>query len=139
MAGLFVKIAYLMCSLLIKKSTRLFCIERFLYLSSIYTYLGCLVVWYLKRWSGFDSQPGLVLSTVNSFQSKIPLFNFYSSIYIFAINFLKESFTNQSLGVSGYSINRTRIAEKLKTSAMILPVLMKCCQDWNMYLVLSCI
>ena len=136
MAGLFVKIAYLICSLLIKKSILLFCIGSFLYLSSIYTYLGFLVVWYLKRWPGFDSQPGLVLSTVNSFQSKILFFSFYSNIYIFAIHFLIESFNSQSLGVSGYSINRTRIAEKLKTFAKILLVLMKCCKDWSMYLVL---
>ena len=29
--------------------------------------IGGLVVWYLKRWPGFDSPPGLMLSVVNSF------------------------------------------------------------------------
>ena len=31
----------------------------------IYRNLGGLVVWYLKRWPGFDFQPGSILSTVN--------------------------------------------------------------------------
>ena len=30
--------------------------------------LGSLVVWYLKRWPGFDSQPGSILSMVNYLQ-----------------------------------------------------------------------
>ena len=37
-------------------------------IDSIYADLGGLVVWYLKRWPGFNSQPGLILSAVNSFQ-----------------------------------------------------------------------
>ena len=49
------------------------------FIDSIYAYLGGLVVWYLKRWPGFDSQPGLVLSTVNSFQLMINFFCFISS------------------------------------------------------------
>ena len=32
---------------------------------------GGLVVWYLKRWPGFDSQPGLILSAVNYLQLMI--------------------------------------------------------------------
>ena len=35
MVELIVKIAYLTCSLLIKSSTQLFCIERLLYISSL--------------------------------------------------------------------------------------------------------
>ena len=54
--------------------------------------LDGLLVWYLKRGHGFNSQPRLVLSTVNSFQLMIfKIFN-QSSIYIFApINFLTEN------------------------------------------------
>ena len=37
---------------------------------TIYAELGGLVVWYLKRRPGFNSQPGLVLSAVNSFLIK---------------------------------------------------------------------
>ena len=40
-------------------------------IDSIYRNLGGLVVWYLKRWPGFDSQPGSILSTVNYLQLMI--------------------------------------------------------------------
>ena len=41
------------------------------FIDSIYRNLGGLVVWYLKRWPGFDSQPGSILSTVNYLQLMI--------------------------------------------------------------------
>ena len=60
-------------------------------IESIYSDLGGLVAWYLKRWSEFDSQLGLVLSTVNSFQLMIKFFKFESGIYIYDnINFITE-------------------------------------------------
>ena len=37
-------------------------------IDSIYKNLGGQVVWYLKTWPGFDSQPGSILSTVNYLQ-----------------------------------------------------------------------
>ena len=41
------------------------------FIDSIYRNLGGLVVWYLKTWPGFDSQPGSILSTVNYLQLMI--------------------------------------------------------------------
>ena len=38
------------------------------FIGSIYRNLGGLVVWYLERWPGFDSQPGSILSTLNYLQ-----------------------------------------------------------------------
>ena len=40
-------------------------------IDSICGNLGGLVVWYPKRWPGFDSQPGSILSTVNYLQLMI--------------------------------------------------------------------
>ena len=40
-------------------------------IDSIYRNPGGLVVWYLKRWPGFDSQPVSILSTVNYLQLMI--------------------------------------------------------------------
>ena len=37
-------------------------------IDSMYVDIGGLVVWYLKRWPGFDFEPELVLSIVNSYQ-----------------------------------------------------------------------
>ena len=88
MEELLIKIVYLICYLLIKKSTQLFYSRRFLRiwyklfhicsfkLMTVSRYLGGQVVWYLKRWPGFHSQPELVLLTVNAFQLIIPFFNF---------------------------------------------------------------
>ena len=54
----------------------------------IYADLGGLVVWYVKRLPGFNSQPVLVLSTVNSFQLMILVFQFLTKhLHIYSYKF----------------------------------------------------
>ena len=60
-------------------------------IDSIYADLGGLVVWYLKKWPGFNSQSGLILPPVNCFQSIINFSIFNKQSCIFAlVNFLTE-------------------------------------------------
>ena len=82
-AELFVKISYYFNQkqYLIIPQWKVFIVNC---IDSIYAdHLGGIVIWYLKRWPGFDSQPELVLFIVNSFQLIIKFFNFCSkNLYV---------------------------------------------------------
>ena len=79
------------------------------FIGSIYRNLGGLVVWYLKRWPGFDSQPGTMLPTVNYLQLMIYFKKFlikhWYLPYIFLQNIRSEYFFSYA-AASEYSLSK---------------------------------